>query len=193
MKYILTLIIIPILTLSVHGQVDPAIWDSLKNIKTENYEFKVPYKWRQMSAIGDQEEYIDADGLMLPATFNGSPVIVTVFVFKQEATSVEDAKNKRIEKSVKNRDREFADNIKYNVEKIKLSSGQDAYFLSTRFHRKSKHLNQSRFSLVVYSEKSKMGYSYTLAVEYNDSSYKFETDNNLSEFAKKLYGYFNLY
>jgi hypothetical protein len=91
-----------------------------------------------------------------------------------------------------NPDREFPKKFKDGEERIKLPSGQDAYFLNTRFYRKSKGLNQSRFDLIAYSDKAKLGYIYTVSIQYSDNDYKFETDNNLADFAKKVYSYFKI-
>lgn len=180
-------------TKTVYGQVDQAIWDSLKTVSTENYEFQVPYQWRKMPTVGKgPEQYFEASGLALPATFNGSPVMVTIFFVKQECKNLDECKDKCLGGYRENPDREFPKKFKDGQEKMKLTGGQDAYFLNTRFYRKSKELNQSRCDLVVYSDKAQAGYIYTVSVQYADNDYKFETDNNLMDFARKLYSYLQL-
>ena len=186
-------IVLTIFSLTVFGQVDPTIWDSLKTVTTDNYEIKFPYKWRQMPTGGQgPEQLIEASGLALPISFNGSPVMMTIFLGKQEGKNIADCKEKCLSGYRSNPDREFPKKYKDGEEKIKLTTGQDAYFLNTRFYRKSKGLNQSRFDLVVYSDKTNMGYIYTVSIQYSDSDYKFETDNNLAGFARKLYSYMKL-
>jgi len=190
MKKLLTLFLIATLVTTVYGQVDKAVWDSLKTVTTDNYELKVPYKWRQMPTGGQgPEQMFEASGLALPTIFNGSPVMLTIFIVKQDCKDLDACKDKCLGGYRENPDREFPKNFKDGVEKIKLAGGQEAYFLNTRFYRKSKGLNQSRFDLVVYSDKAKAGYIYTVSIQYADNDYKFETDNNLSDFAKKLYFY----
>ena len=193
MKNILTLILIATFATTSYGQVDQTIWDSLKTVTTDNYELKVPYKWRQIP-IGGQgpEQYFEASGLALPSIFNNTPVMVTIFFIKQDGKNLDDCKDKCLSGYRDNPDREFPKKFKDGQEKIKLTNGQDAYFLNTRFYRKSKGLNQSRFDLIVYSDKVKTGYIYTVSIQYSDNDYKFETDNNLTDFAKKLYNYLTL-
>ncbi|MCK9562059.1 MAG: hypothetical protein M0R02_04990 [Bacteroidales bacterium] len=140
----------------------------------------------------DLNNILKPSGLALPATFNGAPVMVTIFFVKQDGKNLDDCKNKCLSGYRSNTDREFPKKFKDGQEKIKLTNGQDAYFLNTRFYRKSKGLNQSRFDLVVYSDKVKIGYIYTVSIQYSDNNYKFETDNNLTDFAKKLYNYLTL-
>ncbi|NRT14663.1 hypothetical protein HNP99_001007 [Flavobacterium sp. 28A] len=193
MKKILTILTVVLFTMTAFGQVDQTIWDSLKTVSTDNYEFKVPYKWRQMPAGGKgPEQLLEANGLALPVSFNGSPVMVTIFFVKQDGKNLDDCKDKCLSGYRANPDREFPKKFKDGQEKIKLASGQDAYFLNTRFYRKSKGLNQSRFDLVVYSDKAQSGYIYTLSIQYSDNDYKFEADNKLADFAKQIYSYLTL-
>lgn len=193
MKNILTLILIATFATTSYGQVDQTIWDSLKTVTTDNYELNVPYKWRQIPTGGQgPEQYFEASGLALPSTFNNTPIMVTIFFVKQDGKNLDDCKDKCLSGYRDNPDREFPKKFKDGQEKIKLTNGQDAYFLNTRFYRKSKGLNQSRFDLVVYSDKAKTGYIYTVSIQYSDNDYKFETDNNLTDFAKKLYNYLTL-
>ncbi len=146
------------LTITAFGQVDQTIWDSLKTIGTDNYELKVPYNWRQMPTGGQgPEQMFEASGLALPAKFNGAPVMLTIFVVKQEGKNLDDCKDKCLSGYRENPGREFPEKFIDGQEKIKLAAGNDAYFLNTRFYRKSKELNQSRFDLVVYSDKAKTG------------------------------------
>ncbi len=184
---------VTLFTMTAFGQVDPTVWDSLKTVSTDNYEFKFPYKWRQMPTGGQgPEQLLEASGLALPASFNGSPVMVTIFYVKQDGKNLDDCKDKCLSGYRANSDREFPKKFKDGQEKIKLASGQDAYLLNTRFYRQSKGLNQSRFDLVVYSDKAQSGYIYTLSIQYSDNDYKFETDNKLADIAKKLYSYLTL-
>ena len=192
MGKLITLILIFAATLT-YGQVDQTIWDSLKTVTTDNYEIKFPYNWRQMPTDGnDPQQFLEASGLALSSTFNGSPVIMTIFIVIQEGKDLQDCKKKCLDGYRSNSDRKFPNNFEDGEEKIKLSDGKDAYLLNTRFYRKSKGLNQSRYDLVVYSEKAKSGFLYTISIQYADETYKFEADNELANFAKKLYSYLDL-
>jgi hypothetical protein len=140
----------------------------------------------------EPEQLLEASGLALPVSFNGSPVMVTIFFVKQDGKNLDDCKDKCLSGYRANPDREFPKKFKDGQEKIKLASGQEAYFLNTRFYRQSKDLNQSRFDLVVYSDKAQSGYIYTISIQYFDKDYNFETNHKLADFAKKLYSYLTL-
>src|SRR5689334_755679 len=113
MMKLLTLLLTS-LSLAVFGQVDPISWDSLKTVATENYEFRIPYEWRQMPFVGNQgpEQMVEASGLALPAMFNGSPVMVTIFIAKQECKNLEDCKDFCLRGYRENPGREFPKKFK---------------------------------------------------------------------------------
>ncbi|RIJ33550.1 hypothetical protein [Pontibacter oryzae] len=186
-------VLLALLSISAYGQVDQSIWDNLKTISTENYEIKFPSKWRHIPTGGQgPEQLLEASGQALPAVMNGSPVMVTIFFVKQDGKNLDDCKDKCLNGYRTNPDREFPERFIDGQEKIKLTQGEEAYMLNTRFYRKSKGLNQSRFDLVVYSDKAKAGYIYTVSIQYADNSYKFEKENNLADFARRLYSYLKL-
>lgn len=185
MRKLILLIAIVLCSTVVSAQT---IWDSVQAIATENYEIKVPHKWRLLqSGSENPEQIIEASGLALPAFYNNAPVIVTLFMVKQESKNLEEAKEKCLNGYRLNSDRVFPIAFKEGQEKVTVSSGQEAYILNTRFFRKSKGLNQSRFDLVIYSNKAKIGYFYTLSVQYYDNEYKFETEKKVSDFAKIIF------
>lgn len=191
MKKVLTLFLVSTLSSISFGQINKSIWDSLRTIETDYYQLKIPYNWREIPPReGRQTELMfEGSGLVFPSSFNGYPVILTIFMVKQEASDLEDCKNKCLRAYRANQDREFPADFNDGELKIKLQSGQEAYILNTHFFRKTKGLNQSRFDLILYSNKAQCGYMYTISVQYADKQYKFESDNNLSEFAKQLYSY----
>ncbi len=190
---IILIIILTIFNITAFGQTDQAIWSNLRTIKTDYYELKVPSDWRQMPTLGQGPELLlEASGRAFPPAYNGWPVIVTVFFVKQDGTNLENCKEKCLDGYRENPDRVFPEKFRDGQERVKLTDNQEAFFLNTRFYRKSKGLNQTRFDLVVYSDKAKSGYIYTVSIQYADGDYQFETDNNLAEFAKKLYSYLTL-
>src|SRR5438128_1101991 len=135
MKKLLIFFSATIFTITAFGQVDQTIWDSLKTVSTANYEFKIPYKWRQMPTRGQgPEQLFEASGLALQPSFNGSPVMVTIFFVKQDGKNLDECKDKCLNGYRVNPDREFPKKFKDGQEKITLASGQDANLLNTRFY-----------------------------------------------------------
>jgi len=191
MKHILTTLGI-LFCLTVFAQTDSDIWTDTDTISTDLYEFQVPTKWRNLGKMmgGGQgpEQFFEASGQGLPVSFNGGPVIVTVFLVKiDKVKNLKDAKESMISGYFENPDRVFQKDKDYAEETLTLADNSEAVLLNTRFFRKSKGLNQSRYDLVTYSKKHKTAYMFTVSIQYDDETYTFETDNNLKDYAKKLY------
>lgn len=190
MKHLITLIGL-ILSLTAFSQNDNEIWTDTDTISTDIYKFQVPTVWRNMSKMLSSgqgpEQYFEASGQGLPVSFNGGPVQVTVFLVKLDNSNLKDAKKGIIDGYFSNPDRVFKNKKDYGEESITLADNNEAVLLNTRFYRKSKGLNQSRYDLVIYSKKHKTAYMFTVSIQYVDNTYAFETDSDLKEYAKKLY------
>lgn len=191
MKRIITLIGI-LFCVTVFAQTENDIWIDTDTISTDLYEFQTPTTWRNfgkmMSGKDGPEQFFEASGQGLPISFNGGPVKISIFLVKlDKAKNLKDAKKSTINGYFENPDRVFEKKKDFSEETFKLFDGSEAIILNTRFFRKSKGLNQSRYDLITYSEKYKTGYMFTVSVQYIDKTYSFEKDNNLMDYAKKLY------
>jgi hypothetical protein len=193
-KLIVVIWMLILFSLAGYAQSGDDAWKDLVVKETDYYKFSVPKSWRQteMTAGTNPEQYFEASGILLPATYNKAPVIVTIWIAKIEASNLNEAKEKILKDYRATTDRVFAEGFSHEEESIKLRSGEEAFLLNTRFYRKSKGLNQSRYDLVVYSPKAKAGYLYTMSVQYNDAEYRFEQKYKLKDIAKKLYESFQL-
>lgn len=165
----------------------------MKDIETEFYSLKVPSDWLDLGKLGNLvDQSFDATSLYFVDSFDNAPIIAGLFVMNAPSDNLEDAKTKCLKGYKDNPDRIFPKGFIEGEEKITLQSGQEAYLINTRFYRPTKQLNQSRFDLVVYSDKAKQGFLVTVSVQYKDDTYLFENVNHLADFAKRLYSYFKL-
>jgi hypothetical protein len=194
MRDLLFLIPAWLLSFSAFAQENPAVWAQLKTITGQHYQFSVPEIFLQLPTPSGKnpEQFFAASGVGLPITFNQGPVIVTIFLVRERCSSLEDCKHECLEGYRLTSDRVFSAGWHDRQEKLLLSGGEEASMLHTRFYRPSKGLHQSRFDLVVYSDKAKAGYLYTLSVQHADSSYKVETDLSIPSYAKSLFSRFQL-
>jgi hypothetical protein len=195
MRNLVFLVLFCFLSLSVSSaQEDPVLWKQIKTVTSEYYEFRVPETLRQLRTPSGKnpEQFFEASGVGLPITFKQGPVIVTIFFGRERCSSLEDCKHECLEGYRLNSDRVFSAGWQDRQEKLLLSGGEEASMLHTRFYRPSTGLHQSRFDLVVYSDKAKAGYLYTLSVQHADSSYKVETDLSIPSYAKSLFSRFQL-
>jgi hypothetical protein len=193
MKKTIYILFFNLIAAGLFAQSPDTTWKNFKEIETPYYHLLVPYNWLDLGSVGELVEHsFDATSMYFPDSFNAAPILVGLFVINQPASNLEEAKQRCLNGYKTNSDRVFPENFVEGQQKIKLASGQDAYILNTRFFRKTKNLNQSRFDLVVYSDKAKQSYLVTISVQYNDSTYKFEEKFHLADFAKRAYSYFIL-
>jgi hypothetical protein len=194
MRNLVFLIPTCLLSSPVFSQDNPVLWRQLKTITAEHYQLSVPEIFRQfpMQGRSNPEQFFEASGQALPAAFNQGPLIVNVFLVREDCGSLVDCKHKCLNGYHANNDRIFPEGWLDGQEEITLSSGEKAFLLHTRFYRPSKGLRQSRFDLVAYSDKAKIGYVYTLSVQHVDETYKIEAELNVPVLARNLYRRFQL-
>jgi hypothetical protein len=112
---------------------------------------------------------------------------VGIFLLNQRGHSLQEAKDSALKDYRANPDRVFEPNFTDTVYNYGLPTGRQSYVLHTRFFRKSNQLNQSRYDLILFSEKYKKGYSVMVSVQYADSTYSFENINSLDVFVARLF------
>ena len=187
MRIARTFLMIVLVSLCLASTVDD--WNDTVTHQGTGYTVSVPRSWRYLQPPGRGPEHLfEASGHALPASHNGDPVIVTAFIGTFPASSLADAKKNTIQGYSENPDRVFPSGTKYQEKDFKLSGGQPATLLSTRFFRKSKNLQQSRFDLVAYMPSHKRALLYTLSVQYVDDTYRLEQELKLAELALKMFG-----
>lgn len=193
MKTVLFVLILVLFQDICFSQTDTTIWNDIKEVDGTDYVISVPAIWREIDFKSTGLlNYYEASGLAFPLTYNDNPVIViTCLVKMKNKTGIENVKESIQSGYKNNKDRVFPENFSYETEEVTLKSGEKAYIINTRFYRKSKGLNQSRFDLGTYSEKTGNAYMYTISIQYSDDTYEFEEYFKLKDFARKLYSYFS--
>jgi hypothetical protein len=162
-----------------------------ENFRQGSYLVAIPDDWRKFDTRPGApfHTYYEASGTFLPAAFNDGPVIVTAWIMDAEGSALADARKLTIQGYTQNPNRVFESGFTHEEEKLKLKSGEDAYLINTRFYRKDKGLNQSRFDLLAFSNK-KIGILYTISISYPDPTYQFEKKYQLKEKVKQLFASF---
>lgn len=165
-------------------------WKDLKTYEVPFVTIRIPKNWLELGQLGNIVEVaFDASGLYFPEEFNNNPILAGVFILNWKGNSLEEVKNNVIQDNRTNPDRVFDETYKDSVYDYTLEDSTKAYILHTRFFRKSKQLNQSRYELILFSDKYKKGYSVMLSVQYADPTYKFEIDNSIKTFAARIFSY----
>ena len=163
-------------------------WLILKKYEAPGIAIEVPDKWINLGGLSTVvETAFDASGLYFPDTFNMRPVLAGLFLLNQPGNSLNEAMDMALKDYRLNTDRVFDPGYRDSAVIYKLKNGNKGYVLHTRFLRTSSQLNQSRYDLILFSEKYKKSYSVMVSVQYADPTYHFENDNALGLFALRLF------
>src|SRR5215475_5794297 len=96
MRNLVFLFPICLLSSPVCAQENPALWQQLKTVAGEHYQLSVPEVFRQfpMQGRSNPEQFFEASGQGLPIAYNQGPLIVNVFLVREDCSSLEDCKFK---------------------------------------------------------------------------------------------------
>lgn len=190
--------IVPRLFSVYHGAIKKGIydlprdttWKNLTTYKTTGISFKVPATWLNLGGAGSIVEVaFDGSDLYFPDTFRNRPLLVGVFLLNQKGNSLDEAKELSLKDYRLNEDRVFEPGYRDTSYNYNTQNGKKGFVLHTRFYRKSKQLNQSRYDFIVFSDKLKRAYSVMISIQYADPTYIFEEENSLNTFAARIFSY----
>lgn len=195
-KIVILTFVLLLLISNAYAQLDTTIWDDVKIYENSEMSVEVPSKWRYFSDLTNEKFpfWFEGSGFGYPPfTANGSLVAVTILVTKMggDLRNLDEVTKDIQDGYTKNPDRVFPEGPTSQVESFVIKSGETANLVSTRFYRKSKGLEQSRFDLALYNEKTKNAYMYTFIVLYGDKTYELEKDFGIRDYAKRIYSRFS--
>ena len=173
------------LSCSIWAQNDTSVFDKQTEVATTEYVFKVPSRWKNVQQIDltSKDRKFEITGVGLPAECNHTPVTGTLTLRKYECAKLSTAEDYIISEITSYPDRVTEAGCNYQTDTLKIASGEKATLISTRFLRRTKLSNYSRFDLIAYSKKRKAAYMFTITFQYREPTYAFEADNKLVQYA----------
>ncbi len=194
-KLVSTITIFILFFCNSYAQLDTTIWENTKVYENNELKIEVPESWLFLPLVTNEKIpfYFQGRATDYPVIVNGNNVFVTILVTKLNGyfDDLTDVINDIQDGYITNSDRVFPEGPTSHVEPFTIKSGEVAGLVSTRFYRKSKGLNQSRFDLALYNEKTKNAYMYTLVVLYGDETYQLEETLKIRDYAKRIYSRFS--
>jgi len=177
------------ISITAQGQNDTSVFSKEQEVTTSDYVFYVPELWKKVPQIdiSSKDRKFEITGVGLPAEFNRAPVTATLTLRKYECPKISAAEDYVISEITSYPDRVTEAGHNYTSDTLKILSGEMATFFSTRYFRRTKIYNYSRFDLIAYSAKRKAAYMFTITFQYRDPTYKFEAENKLKEYALRVF------
>jgi|GEM_PF-1074751 hypothetical protein len=173
----------------VNAQNDTSVFTKQKKVETSDYVFLVPGAWKNIPEIdiSSKNRKFDFSGVGIPPEYRHEPVTATCNLRKYECKSIRTAEDYITSEITSYPDRVTPPGHNYDTESLTILSGEKATLYSSRYLRRNKKSNFSRFDLIVYSEKRKAAYMFTIAFQYRDPTYAFDTDNKLKQYAVQFF------
>ena len=186
---IILLLLLFVLPFQMKAQADTSVFSKQKKVETSDYVFLVPEGWKNIPEIdiSSKDRKFDFSGVGIPAEYRHEPVLATCNLRKYECKSVHAAEDYIISEITSYPDRVTPPGHNYDTDSVKILSGEEATLYTSRYLRRNKMSNFSRFDLIVYSAKRKAAYMFTITFQYRDPTYAFDKDNKLKEYAHQFF------
>jgi hypothetical protein len=168
-------------------------WQSAVHKQTAFYDLEFLPNWHdQTDPSSPPEQLFEASGKFLPLIYKGAPVMVNLFLTRQAASDVNEGAGRTLEGLHTSKDRVFPGDFEDEGWPIRMPDGHPGWMLHTRFLRKSKGLQQSRYDFVVYSSRAHAAFVYTLSVQHGDATYGIEAAERLKDSALQIFSHLRL-
>ncbi len=188
MKYLKTIVFVLLYFVSI-AQTDTSVFNSTTTVETNEYTFRVPEKWHNIPQIdaSSRDQKFEFTDVALPHIINNAPVTAFFVLRKTESENINHGVNFVTTEFSSYPDRVTPAGQDYQTDSIKIASGETALLITTRYYRRSKASNFTRYDLIAFSEKRKTSYMLTVTYQYKDPTYAIEFNLKLKEYAMRVF------
>jgi len=189
-KKLFYLLSICMLHLAAHGQADQTVWSTEQKVEDNKYVLSIPSAWKKVAlSDGSPIDYkFDFTGVGIPATVGGSPMYANFTISKLTGNKHEQAMDQVMTDFSVFYDRVTEPGYNFDTTNTPIKTSEMGTVLHSRYYRRSKVSNYSKYYLVIYSPKSDETYTLTLTFQYKDPSYDIERTGHFTEYAMQVFG-----
>ena len=175
-----------------YGQISGGLWNSIMKVEDNRYILNLPDAWKRVTiAEGSGIDYkFDLSGAGIPPTMNGSPMYGFFTLARMSGKKEQQAMDQVLMDFTSFYDRVTEPGYNYDTSTTVIRTGQTGTMLHTRYYRRSKVSNYSKYYLIVYSPKTDDTYILTVNFQYKDPSYDVERSAHLTEYVIQIFGHF---
>ncbi|MBS1618682.1 MAG: hypothetical protein JST76_09195 [Bacteroidetes bacterium] len=191
-RKVLFTIYLSVCALLASAQAD--IWSAIQKVEANKYIINIPDAFKRVSipeGAGTDFKF-DLSGVGLSATVNGAPMYgfytVSHLSGHKEAQALEQC---QLEFS-SFYDRVTEPGYNFDTTTATIQTGQSGTLLHTRYYRRSKVSNYSRYFLIVYADKADETYVLSVTFQYKDPGYDIERSAALGDYVRKVFAHFEL-
>ncbi len=176
------------------GYAQADVWSTIQKVEANKYIVNIPDGYKRVSIPeGSGTDFkFDLTAVGLLPVINGSPVYAFYTVARlsghKEAQALEQC---QLEFS-SFYDRVTEPGYNFDTTTASIQTGQSGTLLHTRYYRRSKVSNYSRYFLIFYAPKYDETYILSVSFQYKDPSYDIERSASLTDYVKKVFAHFEL-
>lgn len=180
--------------MAAQAQSDESVWNSEMKVEDNKYVLNLPDQWKKVPLTdGAAYEYkLDFTGVGIPGSVGTSPLYANFTISHLAGNKRMQAMDEVMTDFSGFYDRITEPGYNYDTTTVTTKTGETGTLLHSRYYRRSKVSNYSKYYLIVYSPKSDQTYILTLNFQYKDPSYDIERSAHLAEYAKKVFEHFEL-
>lgn len=185
----ITLIGAVLCALVTNAQIDTAVWKVEKKIEDNRYVLNLPNDWKKVPLTeGSGLEYkFELTGIGITTTSNSAPVTAFFTITRTKGNDLKAAREAVINEFMVFNDRVMEPNYQYDSTTLTIRTKQTGDMLHTRYYRRSKVSNYSRYYFNIYSEKADAVFTLTMTFQYKDARYDLERSNRFREYAERTF------
>lgn len=178
--------------LGIYAQAD--IWSTIQKVEANKYIINIPDGYKRVSIPeGSGTDFkFDMTGVGLPATVNGAPMYGFYTVAHLSGHKEAQALEQSVLEFSSFYDRVTEPGYNFDTTTASIQGGRSGTLLHTRYYRRSKVSNYSRYFLIIYADKADETYILSVSFQYKDPAYDTERSSELTDYVKKVFAHFEL-
>jgi hypothetical protein len=188
-----TLILFLAVVNDIIAQLDTSIWNSTKNIEHNKFIAEIPQTWKEVK-LTENAEYLfkfEMTGIGMQTIFNASPVPAFFTIAESNESNTQAVRQEQLNDFHNFADKVQEPNYVYDSTSFKIKTRQEGTIYHTRFYRRSKASNYSRYFLIVENPANKKNYVLTFWYQYKSPTYDIERALFFKEYAERTFSKFS--
>jgi hypothetical protein len=177
-----------------HSQADTTVWNMEIKAEDNKYILNLPDQWKKIALTeGSAIDYkFDFTGIGIPAMTGGAPLYAFFTISQIAGDKHGQAMDQVMSDFSAFYDRVTEPGYNFDTSTAVIKTGQTGTLLHSRYYRRSKVSNYSKYYLIVYSTKSNATFILSLGFQYKDPSYDIERSARLKDYALRIFDHFEL-
>jgi len=174
------------------AQQDTSVWNSTKYIEHNELRSEIPQAWKEVKLTDNAESIFkfELTGIGIQGMFNSSPVTAFYTIQETQKNTVPEIIEEKLADFLVLIDKVQEPGYVYDSSSITIKSGEGATYVHTRYYRRNKASNYSRYMMIVQNPKTQKYFVATFWFQYKSPLYDIERALFFKEYAERAFSRF---